>query len=225
MSKQSEFAVVLSMNPLFADLGSETVNRIAALCHTQHLGAGETLFQKGDDGNALYGIRRGQIRIETGARDGSRLTLNFQGPGDLFGEIAVLDGQSRTADAVAAEPTELFVLRREDFMAYLEREPKVAIRLIELLCQRIRQVSERMEESMLQPLPVRMARRLCALAEDYGSEVHISQEQLGIYVGAARESVNRQLQQWRRDGILDLKRGRIELLNPKKLQAAALRSD
>jgi CRP-like cAMP-binding protein len=97
----------------------------------------------------------------------------------------------------------------------------VAIRLIELLCARLRQVSERMEESMLQPLPVRMARRLCALAEDYGSEVHISQEQLGIYVGAARESINRQLQQWRRDGILELKRGRIELLNLKKLASEA----
>jgi len=221
MSKQSEFAVVLSMSPLFADLGAEALKRIAALCHTQHLSSGETLFQKGDEGNALYGIRRGQIRIETGASDGARLTLNFQGPGDLFGEIAVLDGQKRSADAVAAEATELFVLRREDLLAYLEREPKVAIRLIELLCARLRQVSERMEESMLQPLPVRMARRLCALAEDYGSEVHISQEQLGIYVGAARESVNRQLQLWRRDGILELKRGRIELLNMKRLASEA----
>ena len=117
---------------------------------------------------------------------------------------AVLDGQPRTADATAAEPSELFVLRREDFLAHLEREPRVAVKLIELLCQRIRWMSERMEESMLQPLPVRLARRLCALASDFGSEVHISQEQLGIFVGAARESVNRQLQQWRRDGILDL---------------------
>jgi len=221
MSKQSEFAVVPSMNPLFADLGADALKRIAALCHTQHLTSGETLFQKGDEGNALFGIRRGQIRIETGASDGTRLTLNFQGAGDLFGEIAVLDGRTRSADAVAAETTELFVLRREDLLAYLEREPRVAIRLIELLCARLRQVSERMEESMLQPLPVRMARRLCALAEDYGSEVHISQEQLGIYVGAARESVNRQLQQWRRDGILELKRGRIELLNLKKLASEA----
>jgi CRP-like cAMP-binding protein len=106
-------------------------------------------------------------------------------------------------------------------MAHLEREPKVAIKLIELLCQRIRLASERLEESVLQPLPVRMARRLCTLAEDFGSEVRISQEQLGVYVGAARESVNRQLQQWRRDGILELKRGRIELLNMKRLLAEA----
>jgi len=219
--KQSEFAVMLSLNPLFSDLGPDALKRIAALCHTQQLGQDEVLFQKGDVGEALYGIRRGQIRIETGASDGARLTLNFQGSGDVFGEIAVLDGQSRTADAIAAEATELFVLRRGDFLSYLEREPKVAIKLIELLCQRVRVASERLEESVLQPLPVRMARRLCTLAEDFGSEVRISQEQLGVYVGAARESVNRQLQQWRRDGILELKRGRIELLNMKRLIAEA----
>ncbi len=221
MSKQTEFAVVLSMNPLFADLGDEALKRIAGLCHTQQLAQDEVLFQKGDDGDALFGIRRGQVRIETGASDGSRLTLNLLGAGDLFGEIAVLDGGLRSADAAAAEPTELFVLRREDFLAYLQREPKVAVKLIALLCQQIRRISDRMEESVLQPLSVRMARRLCALAADFGSEVHISQEQLGTYVGAARESVNRQLQQWRRGGLLDLKRGRIELLDMKRMTAEA----
>src|SRR3954469_15524347 len=124
MSKQAEFAVILKMNPMFADLGGDELQRLSNLCHTQHLGNGEVLFQKGDAGDALFGVRRGQVRIETGASDGSRLTLNFMGPGDLFGEVAVLDGQSRTADATAGEASELFVLRREDFLAFLEREPK-----------------------------------------------------------------------------------------------------
>src|ERR1700739_1789644 len=168
MRKQAEFAVILKMNPMFSDLGSDELQRIANLCHTQHLSVGEMLFQKGDPGNALFGVRRGQIRIETGATDGSRLTLNFMGPGDLFGEAAILDGQPRTADATAGEASELFVLRREDFLSHLEREPKVAIKIIQLLCQRIRWQSERMEESMLQALPVRLARRLCALAADFG---------------------------------------------------------
>jgi CRP-like cAMP-binding protein len=221
MSKQAEFAVILKMNALFADLGADELQRLSNLCHTQHLTAGEVLFQKGDAGDSLFGVRRGQIRIETGAPDGSRLTLNFMGSGDVFGEVAVLDGESRSADATAGEATELFVLRREDFLAFLEREPRVAIKLIMLLCQRIRWQSERMEESMLQPLPVRLARRLCALAADFGSEVHISQEQLGIFVGAARESVNRQLQSWRKDGILDLQRGRILLQNITRLTTIA----
>src|SRR5260370_25502206 len=128
MSKQAEFAVILKMNPMFADLGPDELQRISGLCHTEQLGVGEMLFQKGDPGDALYGVRRGQIRIETGASDGSRLTLNFMGPCDLFGEVAVLDGQSRTADAAAGEPTELFVLRREDFLSHLRRQANVAVK-------------------------------------------------------------------------------------------------
>jgi len=221
MSKQSEFAVLLGMNPLFSGLGASSIDKIAAMCHTHHLVTGEILFQKGDRGDALFGIRRGQIRIETGSPDGGRLTMNVLGAGDLFGEIAVLDGQPRTADALAAEPSELFVVRRNDFLTYLESEPQVTVKLIELLCQRIRWASDRFEESILLPLQVRLARRLCALAADFGSEVCISQEQLGIYVGAARESVNRQLQQWRRQGILELHRGRILLLNANRLRAEA----
>ena len=91
MSKQAEFAVILKMNPMFADLGPDELQRISNLCHTQHLASGEVLFQKGDPGNALFGVRRGQVRIETGASDGSRLTLNFLGAGDLFGLIFVPD--------------------------------------------------------------------------------------------------------------------------------------
>src|ERR1700709_965044 len=170
MSKQTEFAVILKMNPMFADLGADELQRVSGLCQTQQLGPAEMLFHKGDRRDALYGVRRGQIRIETGASDGSRLTLNFLGPGDLFGEVAVLDGQSRTADAAAGEPTELFVLRREDFLGPLERAPRVAVKLIQLLCQRIRWMSERMEESVLQPLPVRLAARPCLLGSLFGTE-------------------------------------------------------
>ena len=221
MSRQAEFAVILKANPMFAELDADELQRLSDLCDIRHLASGEVLFQRGDPGNALFGVRRGQIRIETGATDSSRLTLNFLGPGDLFGEVAVLEGQARTANAAAGEATELFVLRRDDFLSFLEREPKVAIRIIQLLCRRIRWQTERMEDAVLQPLPIRLARRLCALAEDSGSEIHISQEQLGIFVGAARESVNRQLQAWRKDGILDLQRGRILLQNMTRLNDIA----
>ena len=221
MSKQAEFAVILKMNPMFADLGADELQRISGLCHTQQLGVGEMLFQKGDPGDALYGVRRGQIRIETGASDGSRLTLNFMGPGDLFGEVAVLDGQSRTADATAGEPSELFVLRREDFLAISSASPRSRSRSSCCCASASAGRASGWRNPMLQPLPVRLARRLCALASDFGSEVHISQEQLGVFVGAARESVNRQLQLWRKDGILDLQRGRILLQNMTKLTAVA----
>src|SRR5262245_40246234 len=221
LSKRPEFAALLTMNPMFAGLGEDAIRSIATLCTRRHLDEGEVLFQKGDQGDALYGVRRGRVRIETGTAAGGRLTLNVLGPGDLFGEIAIFDGQPRTADAIAAEASELFMVRRSDFLAHLEREPRTTLRLLELLCQRIRWVTDRMEEAVLLPLHARLARRLCALADDFGSEVHISQEELGVYVGAARESVNRQLQEWRRAGIIELRRGRISLVDMERLSAAA----
>lgn len=217
----SEFATLLRVNPFFRDLGPSIIERLASLCSTRLLDAGEMLFQKGDPGDALYGVRRGQVRIETGTAEGSRVTLNALGSGDLFGEIALLDGQERTADAIAVEATELFMLRREHVLDYIGREPKVAITFIELLCKRLRYVSTQMEESLTLTIGVRVARRLLALGDDFGSEVQITQDQLAAYVGAARESVNRQLRVWQRAGIIDLKRGRILLTKMDALAAEA----
>ena len=152
--KRLEFATLLGMNPLFSGLGEDAIRGIAGLCTRRALDSGEVLFQKGDKGDALFGVRRGRVRIETGTAAGGRLTLNVLGPGDLFGEIALFDGQPRTADAIAAEASELFTVRRSDFLTYLEREPRVTLRLIEMLCQRIRWISDRMEESVLLPLHV-----------------------------------------------------------------------
>jgi CRP/FNR family transcriptional regulator, cyclic AMP receptor protein len=215
-----DFARLLSVNPFFAPLGSDVVKAIASLCVTRSLEAGEVLFMKGDPGDALYGIRRGEIRIGAGTDTGRRATFNILGAGDVFGEVALLDGRPRTADAVAAERSELFVIRRRDFVAFLERSPAVAVRIIELLCERVRWMSERMEESMLLPLPTRLARRLLALAEDFGSELRVSQEELAAFVGATRESVNRQLQAWKRRGFIDLSRGRILLIDRDGLSGA-----
>jgi CRP-like cAMP-binding protein len=217
VTKPIDFAKLLRVNPFFSGLEEATIDRLAALCRIRRIAAGETLFVKGDEGDALYGIRRGQVRIETSTSKGETLTLNMLGSGDVFGEIALFDGQSRTADAVATEPTELFVLKRTDFLALLQKDAQVSIRVIEFLCQRLRWVSDRLEEASLLPLPVRLARRLLRLGQDFGSEVGISQEQLANYVGAARESVNRQLQIWRRAGILDLRRGCILVLDMQKL--------
>ena len=220
MSKPLEFATILGMNPLFAGLGAEAIGSLARLCQTRRLPAGQTLFVKGDPGDALYGVRRGQIRIETGTSAGERLTIEVFGAGDLFGEIAVLDGRPRTADAVAQEDAELFVLPRADFLKTLESDGRLAIRIIELLCARLRSTNERTEEMMFLPLSVRLARRLDTLVQDFGAEVQITQDELAGLVGVTRESVNRQLQEWRASGIVTLGRGRI-LVDRERLAAEA----
>jgi CRP/FNR family transcriptional regulator, cyclic AMP receptor protein len=220
MSRPLDFATILGMNPLFSGLGAEAIGSLARLCQTRRLPAGQTLFVKGDPGDALYGVRRGQIRIETGTSAGERLTIEVFGAGDLFGEIAVLDGRPRTADAIAQEDAELFVLPRGDFLKTLERDGRLAIRIIELLCARLRSTNDRTEEMMFLPLSVRLARRLDTLVQDFGAEVQITQDELAGLVGVTRESVNRQLQEWRASGIVTLSRGRI-LVDPERLAAEA----
>jgi CRP/FNR family transcriptional regulator, cyclic AMP receptor protein len=217
MTRPQSFVHFLLTSPFFAGLGHDAIQAIAALCTTRHLARAEVLFLKGEPGDALYALRRGQVRIATSMDDGRHVTLNILGSGDVFGEIALLDGQPRTADAIALEPCELFVVQRRDFLALLEREPSLAIRVIEFLCVRLRWMSMRMEEATLLPVEVRLARRLLMLAQDYGSQVQVSQQELASFVGAARESVNRQLQLWQQSGLVALGRCRINILDVNRL--------
>lgn len=202
-------ASLLSANPFFSGLVQGTLDRIAGICKPHHLAAREVLFLKGDPSDGLYAIRRGLIRIGTTDDLGQQMTMNVLGGGDVFGEIALLDGRSRTADAVAMEDTEMFFLPRRDLLNLLKSEPSIALQLVELLCARLRDVIERMEETTFLPAETRLARRILMLAIDYGAEVHASQEELAALAGVTRETVNRQLQSWKRSGVLSLGRGRL----------------
>lgn len=221
LDARDELERFLRRDPFFGTFSAEILASIAASSVSRHLEPGETLFFKGDAGDALFAIRQGSIEIGVAGADGKQVTLNLLGAGAVFGEIAMLDGKERTADAVAREATTLFVVRRRDFLALLQRSPSVAEQTIELLCARLRSVSDRMEELMLLPLPVRLARRLIELGRHNGQEVALSQSKLATMVGATRESVNRQLNAWRQAGLVDLARGSIVLRNATALDGVA----
>jgi CRP/FNR family cyclic AMP-dependent transcriptional regulator len=219
--KNSPLIGALSVNSLFSGLGADAIQQIADLCTPLHLSDGQTLFVKGDPGDALYGIRRGQIVITTTTTSGRQVTLNILGPGDILGEIALLDGRPRSADATASGPAELFVIRRVDFQNLLERRYEITMKLIEILCERLRGSSDRVEEASLLAFPLRLARRLIKLADDFGEEILITQEELSVLTGAGRETVNRQLQKWQRSGIVRLGRGRVEIVQMDRLRQEA----
>lgn len=218
MNKISPLVAALSTNDFFSGLGTEIIAAMADLCVPVTLGDGQMLFLKGDPGDALYCVRRGRIMIMVSTSGGKQLILNVLGSGDVFGEIALLDGQPRTADAVASGQTELLMIKRADFKDLLRRQPEIAVRLIELLCTRLRWTNDRMEEASLLALSSRLARRLLKLADDFGDEIEISQEELSILVGSARESVNRQLQVWRRSGAVELGRSRVRIVDRAQLE-------
>jgi CRP-like cAMP-binding protein len=152
--------------------------------------------------------------------------FNLLHAGEIFGEIALLDGQPRTADAVAMTDCELMVIERRDFMNFVHGEPTVALKLIELLCARLRWSSQHFEELVFLNLPARLARlllRLLSQDEDQAEEgkLKITQLEISHMLGSTRESVNKQLRIWTRQKWISLERGGIVLLAPDELAAVA----
>jgi CRP/FNR family transcriptional regulator, cyclic AMP receptor protein len=177
--------------------------------------AGQTLFRQGDPGDGLYGILAGRVVVTVESAEGKELILNMFAPGDFFGEIALLDGKGRTANAVVREAGRLVFLPRGEFLPFLERRPALAVRMIALLCDRLRRTTQLFEDAALQDVPVRLAKQLSALAErqgiDAGETVAISQAELAQTLGVSREIVSRHLGVWREAGLVELGRGRIRI--------------
>jgi CRP/FNR family cyclic AMP-dependent transcriptional regulator len=216
---------ILQRNYLFRGLPSPTLGELAALALRRRVTKDTVVFTQGGPGDALYGIASGRVRISASGPSGQEVYLNIMDPGDVFGEIAVMDGLPRTASATAIEATVLVVIQRSDFLALLQREPQLAIHLMQLLCARLRWTSELVEESAFLSGPSRLAKRLLILAALHGRPesgrlvLQISQSDLALFLGMSRQLVNQHLQDWRRQGWVDLARGRIGIADPHALGA------
>ena len=211
----------------------DVIERISALGTTVELAGNQVLFVKGDEGDALYGVLDGRIRISSGDADGKEIILNIIDPGDIFGEIALLDGKPRTADASAMAASQLFRVQRSDFLGLMAAEPRLTQHLLEMVCDRIRKTSEMLEDSAFLDLPARLAKRLLSLAKYYGDSsqetaltgIQISQAELGQLMGTSRESINKHLQYWRGRGWITLGRGRVTIEAPGALENLVERDD
>ena len=219
--------IVLQRSPLFRGLAPPALERIAALATQRNFGMGEIVCSQGDPGDALYAVVTGRIRISSGAADGREIFLNIMEPGDSFGEIALLDGGTRTATAVAMVASELVSLRRDHLLALLEREPRVALELLRLCGERLRWTSGLLEDAALLDAPARLAKRLLSLGQLHGERsgsgytLRISQEDLANFLGVSRQAVNQQLQAWKAQGWIALGRGSVTVLDDQAVRNAA----
>jgi CRP-like cAMP-binding protein len=168
------------------------------------------------------------VRIFSGDAEGREITLNILDTGDLFGEIALIDGKSRSADAAAIGNTTLFHIPRRHFVPYLRQSPDLCFSLLEILCSRVRWTSSVIEDRAFLGLEARLAKWLLNLARDddtiaRNSEVRLrmklSQRELGALVGTSREAVNKQFALWRDNGLISIDKGSITLHSPDQLRA------
>lgn len=214
---------VLRKHPYFADLEPDAFDQLCRYAKYTTLKRGATIASKGDPGTSLFAIISGTVKISVSSPDGRNAILNLIGPGEIFGEVAVLDGQSRTADVIANSNCELFIIDRRDFIPFVRSHPALAMKLIELLCERLRWTSDQVEQVILLDLPGRLASALLRLTEKHrtargGRTVDVTQQEISEMVGMTRESINKQLRAWAARDWIRLEHGAIVVSKPRELQ-------
>src|SRR5215831_4622886 len=133
-TRSSSKLSVLRQHPIFRDLDPEALDQLCRYAKHIVLKRGATLFGKDDPGNSLYAVISGTVKISVSSPEGRNAILNLIGPGGTFGEISVLDGQPRSADATANTNCEIFVIDRRDFLPFVQSQPTLAMKFIEMLC-------------------------------------------------------------------------------------------
>lgn len=212
-------ASLLRSIPLFAELTGPELQRVGALAVVRSYAGRETVVSQGEPARALFGILRGRLKVVSSAADGRDTVLGIMAEAEVFGEVALLDGGTRSATVTAIEPCELLVIERTQFLELLEAAPQISIKLLVVLARRLRRLSQRSEDAAFLDVPSRLARSLLDLASRFGeqhersSDIHIglrlSQQELGDLVGATRESINKHLNEWVRQGYVRMQSGRM----------------
>ncbi len=216
-------SATLARHPLFAELDQDAIEAVAGLAHTRTYPDGATLCRQGDPGDALYVILNGQVRISIDSADGETRHLNLLGPGELIGEIALLDGGPRTATMTTTESSQLAVIERRAFISLLERKPQLAIQLLALVSARARWASDLVEDAAFLSGPERLAKRVLGLTRMAGADerIRISQATLAAFCGLSRQAVNQHLREWTEQGYLETGRGTLRVLDPEGLALVA----
>ena len=206
---------------LLGKLSPDEIDTLLHYARVERYPAGEEIYAKGSLGQSMMAVLRGTAKMTSVSSEGKEVVLNIMHPGEIFGEIALLDGGERSADAVAMADCEILVLHRRDFMPILEKRADICLILLRILCQRLRQTSEQVEDVLFRHLESRVAKALLHLAESTtlhgvpGStvELHVSQRELGSIASGSRESVNKILQSWHKAGWIELGKGTIMIRN------------
>jgi CRP-like cAMP-binding protein len=217
----------LLASPFFHPMQPAEIDEILSFAVERRFPRGAAIYAKGDPGSSMMAVLAGRLRITSATPEGKEVTLNSIGPGEIVGEIALLDGKPRSADVVAAEDTTVLVIERADFLPFLLCHPVLVEAILSVLCERLRSTSLALEEIALFDLTARLARLITKLATDYGRpaeegvriELKLSQSDLAALVASSRESVNKQLAQWRSAGLIGTEAGHITVLRPQALRA------
>lgn len=212
--------------PIFARLGDDRLRTLGASLGTRSFERGATIFHQGSDGDELYLIVSGQVRIYTVSQLGQEISVKIFRDGDFFGELALLDGRPRSASAEAMRRTVTLTLHRAAFLTAIRADPEIAVTVLEELSGRLRHTNIYIEHLASTSAPQRVVRTLLDLADQHGVneqgttriDLHLTQDDLASLAGTTRETVNRVLGGLREQGLISVERGRVSVLNLPQLE-------
>lgn len=219
----------LRLTELFRSLAPAAFDAVLERATTRQVARDQMILRRGDRNAGMVVIVTGMVRICVVSDEGKEVTLAVMGPGEVLGEMSLLDGQPCSADAIAQEDCTLLVLERSQFLRVLRTDFDVCLQMMVVLTHRLRRMNATLEDMASLDLPTRLGRLLARLASDYGVQVQtgtrigvkLSQKDLGALVGASREKVNKQLRLWEDQGILGKDAGRMVIVNPQGLPSLA----
>lgn len=217
---------LLERVPFLGALEQSALDQLASVVTRRQYRKGDAIFHKEDEGQSLFIVEEGAVRIYVPSVQGADLTLAILGPGDFFGDLSLLDGQPRSAGADAMETTRALILERSDFMDLMRSRPEAALAVMSIVSQRLRETDEMASDLAFLDVGGRLAKKLLELASNHGVkrddgmllDVNITQEQLANMIGVTRESVNRNLGAFRRQGLIANQGRRIILRDPEALR-------
>ncbi|EOR72758.1 Crp/Fnr family transcriptional regulator [Thermobifida fusca] len=220
---------VLSKAPLFEALDEEGAAALRSSITEVRLGRGQTLFSEGDEGDRLYVMLSGKVKLTRKSADGRENLLAVLGPGEMLGELSLFDPGPRTASAVAVTDAVLAGLGHDDLRPFIMRQPEVAVHLLKALATRLRRTNDVVADLVFTDVPGRVAKALLDLAERFGKQsedglhVHhdLTQEELAQFVGASRETVNKALAEFALRGWLRIEAKAVVLLDVERLRRRA----
>ncbi|WP_093917331.1 Crp/Fnr family transcriptional regulator [Sulfitobacter marinus] len=197
---------------------------MAELATEKRLEKGEVLFEQGDPGETLYAIGSGTLEFSVLSPDGRKLILDVMNKGAIFGEIALFSPGPRTATVIALEAATVWGVKNTDVLASLRERPELGVDMIQLAGRRMRWMGQQLRDQVFLPLTMRLAQKILYLAMHNGTHdnvLKLSQAELAEFVGVSRESVSKTLAIWKREGVIDLSRGSLRILEKENLEKIA----
>lgn len=230
MQSNDQARELLSRFWFFAELSEADVSLVMQIAQKRRYEGRRVIVRQGDADGDLYAVLRGHLKVTACDRHGHEIVMSLMQAGDVFGEIAFLDGGARSATVTSLDSCELLVIRRADFLLLLRRVPTISMALLNVMAKRIRRLSESAQDSAFLDVKSRLAKRLVDLADQFGTplgsgqvalKVRLSQQELGDMVQATRESVNKCLREWAKEGIIQQNGRQLVIEDRQRLGALA----